>query len=250
MTHPRDHPQRVVLNDEVHARPTEAFVAPLRLSYLALLSDGTNREQEWQQICELVQRYNVAPPAPEAIHYSVDLGPFRLKWERHTEFTRYTFIQTGAEQDPFAMPAIANVPKEWVSDLPGEVMVAAHAGLLRGTNAPANYDEIGKQMFAGNPLVGSAVAGGAATALTDFRIHDDGFSRLLLYDLSMTPRQAGRIVQRLLEIDTYRIMALLALPIARDLSPFLAQGEQELNRVTTQLAAASEEDDQCGRGPA
>ena len=53
-----------------------------------------------------------------------------------------------------------------------------------------------------------------------------------MVDRSLTPRQAGRTVQRLLEIDTYRIMALLALPVARELVPFLAEHEQELARIT------------------
>ena len=46
----------------------------------------------------------------------------------------------------------------------------------------------------------------------------------------MTPRQAGRTVQRLLEIDTYRMLALLALPVAREMAPFLTRCERELAR--------------------
>jgi len=59
----------------------------------------------------------------------------------------------------------------------------------------------------------------------------------------MTPRQAGRMVQRLLEIDTYRLMALLALPVARELVPVLNNSERELARISSALANAVDQDE-------
>ena len=44
---------------------------------------------------------------------------------------------------------------------------------------------------------------------TDFALHADGFGRLLLTVRALTPRRLGRLVQRLLEIETYRMTALL-----------------------------------------
>ncbi len=162
---------------------------------------------------ERCRRYGVEPPAESVIHYTADLGPFRLKWERHTEFMRVMFIVEGPTDDPFGSPAIAVLPAEWVGGLPGQVIVAAHAALMHLEAASIDPDAIRAQWFDGNVPVGSAVSGGAVTALTDFRIHKDGFSRHLLLDHATTPWQAGRVAQRLLEIDTYRIMALLALPV-------------------------------------
>ena len=79
---------------------------------------------------------------------------------------------------------------------------------------------------------------GPPPRLTDFRIHADGFSRHLLLDHATTPWQAGRVVQRLLEIDTYRIMALLALPVARAVGPLLSASERELAQITASLVTA------------
>src|SRR4051794_403006 len=95
MSLPPDHPQRVELNDEVHARPPEPLVAPCRLSYLALLCDAVQREAGWSTVVDLCRRFRVEPPAAPELHFTADLGPFRLKWERHTEFIRYTFIVEG-----------------------------------------------------------------------------------------------------------------------------------------------------------
>src|SRR3954470_23812356 len=84
---PADHPQRIELNNEVHARPPEPLVAPVRLSYLALLCDGEQREAGSAVVRDLCARYGVEPPADNVLHFNANLGPFRLKWERHTDLS-------------------------------------------------------------------------------------------------------------------------------------------------------------------
>ncbi len=240
---PADHPQRLPLHNEVHARPPEALQAPLRLSFLALISESTEREREIALVRELAERYGRAPPPPDANHYSDNLGPFRIKWERHTEFTRYKFIAEGAFDDPFAQPAIQVLPPDWLAALSGRVITAAHLGLQVAGASPADPGEVAARYFGGNTLIGSGVAGGGAVALTDFRIHDDGFSRYLVENQRMSRRQAGRMIQRLMEIETYRMLALLALPVARQLGPSLADWEGQLVEITTAMAGAVEQDE-------
>ena len=102
---PENHPQRYQLANEVHARPHEPLKAPERAFYLAVLVDGTARKREQAHVAALCERYGKHPPPAEAIHFSVDLGPLRLRWERHTEFSSYTFFVHGAGASPFAEPA-------------------------------------------------------------------------------------------------------------------------------------------------
>lgn len=149
----------------------------------------------------------------------------------------------GAGEDPFARCALDQVPAQWVAGLPGQMLVGTHVALVRGTEQAPDHEALSLRLFAGNTLVGGAIAAGAAHALTDLRIHPDGFGRLWVADRGMTPRQAGRMVQRLLEIDTYRMLALLALPVARKLAPFLAQRERELAQVATTLASGEQADE-------
>jgi uncharacterized membrane-anchored protein len=237
---PENHPLRIELNDEAHARPPESLSAPVRISYLALASETAARDAERAHVAALAESFGVKPPGPAAIHYSADFGRFRLKWERHSEFARYKFIVAGAGDDPFADPPIQKLPADWLAGLRGQVIVATHAALIpHGERAP-DFDAISSRLFAGNPLVGTGIAGGAAIAMTDLRIRPDGFSRLLVLDKSLRPRQAGRAVQRLLEIDTYRLMALLTLPIARQLAPSLSAAEAELAEITAALTAVTE----------
>jgi uncharacterized membrane-anchored protein len=240
---PEQHPERVALNDEIHARPPESLVAPLRLSFLALTTDLSQRERQWEQVCELARRFGAMPPKPGANHYTVDFGPFRVKWERHTEFARYKFIVPGVESDVFAEPAIEAVPQDWLAKLDGEIIVAAHVSFIASGDEPLDFDTVCERYFRGDMIVGGGVAGGAATAVTDFRIQTDGFSRFLVQDRGLTARQAGRTIQRLLEIDAYRMMALLALPVARGLAEALTASERELEAITERLARAEDEDE-------
>ncbi|MEZ5930932.1 MAG: DUF3422 domain-containing protein [Alphaproteobacteria bacterium] len=237
---PPNHQLRFELADEVHARPPEALVAPTKLTFLACFSDRSLRQAEWQAVTALAERYGVRPPAEHANHYSTDLGPFRLKWERHTEFSRYKFIAAKDGDAPFATSALEVVPEDWIATIPGEIMVAAHVVIRPAGMAVLEHDAVSAAYFGGNPMVGSILSGGAAAAFTDFRIHEDGFSRFLIEDRSSAPRQAGRLVQRLLEIDTYRIMAMLALPVAKRLTPALDKGERELAAITNALVGTDD----------
>ena len=232
---PPNHALRSELNDEVHARPSDALPTPARISYLVLFSEISARESEWLHVMELVRRMGGVEPARASNHFSADLGPVSIRWERHSEFTRYTIIRPGAGENPFAETALQCVPEDWIAGIGGQLMVASHGALIRADTAEIDYDDIASRWFNGNVMVGSRVGDDAAIALTDFRVRDDGFSRFLLLDRELTRRQAGRTIQRILEIDTYRMMALLTLPVARELTPFLTKCEQELSQVTTSL---------------
>ena len=58
---------------------------------------------------------------------------------------------------------------------------------------------------------------------SDNQIHNDGFGRILIHDENLRSRQVGRLVQRLLEIETYRMMAMLPVPLVRQIIPQLAR---------------------------
>jgi uncharacterized membrane-anchored protein len=241
-TRPPDHPLRSELNDEVHARPSESLSAPVRLSYLALTSPSEAREEEWRHVVALANEYGVEVPTRPANHYSANFGAFSLRWERHAEFARYTFAAPSTG-DLFGSAALDLAPAQWVERIPGRILVATHGGIINHADHPGGLDSASSRWFDGNVLIGSTVGDGAAVAVTDFRVRADGFSRFLVLDHALTPRQAGRTVQRLLEIDTYRMMALLALPIARELSPIIQQAESDLSVCMTRLAQADRSDE-------
>jgi uncharacterized membrane-anchored protein len=87
-------------------------------------------------------------------------------------------------------------------------------------------------------LVGANVMDGDAQVYTDFRLRADGFSRIVLATDGMNPRRLGRAVQRLLEIETYRMTALLGLPMAREVGDSLVHAERDLANVAGLIRSA------------
>ncbi|MGA0800865.1 MAG: DUF3422 family protein, partial [Steroidobacteraceae bacterium] len=232
MTVDRSHPLRFALHDEVHARPPLSLPSPSRLTCLALMASADDVAQELALLGELATLHGLPPPGGEAGHCVIEAPAFRLKWERHTEYSRYVIAVDGAGSRPFAEPASDALPRDWLARLPGQTLYAGHAEVLPAQiESGEGFSAISRESFADRALVGSLIAGGLATVLTDFRIDEQGYSRLLLIDRGMTAAQSGRAVQALLEVDTYRMLALLAFPVARQLSPQLARDERELSSI-------------------
>ncbi|GAB4348532.1 MAG: DUF3422 domain-containing protein [Gammaproteobacteria bacterium] len=239
-----EHPQRLALTEEVHARPYEMMPSPARASFIAMVSGEGGGEADRQAVSDLCKRFSVEPPAADAVHYSVDLGPFRLRWERHTEFSTYGFIQLAPFEEPFTHPVIEQVPGDWLCRLPGEALVAIHVAVEDRRGGLRDLAELAP-LFGGHTVAGSVVTGGGAKAWTDFRIHGDGFSRILVEDLDLRSRQVGRLVQRLVEIETYRMLALLAFPEARKHGRVISDIDARHAALTEQVTRiASLEDEQ------
>lgn len=248
---PQDHPLRLALADEVHARPPEALSTPMRAAHVAVCLDAQARSREGALLARLCRAHGVAPPPADATHVSVMLGTRRLKWERHGEFSGYTVFEPGVEAAPFASSPWDALGEALGADgpleLPGRTLVSAD-GLLIAGDVAAPDPALLAACFGTHVVIGSRVADGAALACTDFRLHGDGLhgggsSRMLLVDGGLTPRQAGRLMQRMFEIEAYRMMALLALPVARELAPRLARSEAALAALTGGIARDDGQDE-------
>ncbi len=242
----RDHPLRQALSEELHARPFARLRAPLRATHLALLSGEDAAEADRRHVAALCEAFGAPPPADTDTHHMADLGALQLKWERHTEFSSYTFFAAPDDvgdqdskpstKDVFEIKGLAGVPRDWLENLPGEMLVGVHLSLMPKGETVPDADQVARA-FGTDNLAGSMTAGEAAAAFVDFRIHDDGFGRILIYDRKLKPRQAGRLVQRLFEIETYRALALLALPVARRYGRDLIKAGDRLSEMTGRMAA-------------
>ena len=230
---PPDLPERASLALEVHARPPEPLTAPGCASHVALLVEADAREAEFLHLQKLARQMHAEGPQPGAQHWSVRLGALRLKWERHGEFSTLTLLAEGRSETPFADTAAALLPAGWLATLPGQTVSACHAELLA---EEPSHAQLQRDWFEGQPLIGATVGEGAGQAFADFRVHADGFARFVLVDRGMPPLQAGRMLQRLFEIEAYRMMALLAFPVARRMAPRILDIEKSLAGLTDAMA--------------
>lgn len=238
----QEHPLRRTLNDEIHARPPVPLDTPEFVTYLAFIHTEDSTQREDQHLADLCEQ--LGQPAPDCSHghLFVDAGSFRLKWERHGEFSTYTFIRRTDPDDNTVLPALLAVPAAWRQDIPGELMVATHVE-LRSVDRVSPEAVLARATPRGRTLVATQVGDGAGWVFTDFAI-EDGFSHFTLLDAALTPRQAGRTVQRLVEIETYRMMALLAFPVAKEVGRLLDRAEGELADLMEKMGSTESHEDE------
>ncbi len=234
---------RSQLYEELHARPFPVVATPLRVSHMALLRDrhSAQGDAEYQHILDLCRRYSANPPSPTASCYFNDFGEFELRWERHTEFSTYTFLRKGNHAQPFEQHALSILPRDWLDGMPGEVVCALHCVLEAQPEGEAELEAM-HHHFEGQRLIASRVQDGQATVWTAFRLHSDGFGRFMIRHRDLTPCDAGRLLQNLLEIETYRLMAQLALPQAREHMQSLDVLDAQLSAATEQIVEVMDKD--------
>lgn len=244
MIHATAHPQRVALHNEIHARPPEAMNAPLAISHMVMVCDAQQREASRAHVAALLRERHLPLPDAQSTHIRMDLGSFRIRWELHTEFVTWSFSR-GFEADGFGEreppTALEPVPRDWLAALPGECLAAMHLWVVPSKSFGSG--SLVKHVLQEDSLVASTVADGHGEVYTDFALHADGFARMVLLAGGMTPRRLGRLVQQLLEIDTYRMAALLGLPAAREASSVLSFAERELAELAESIRAAGRDEE-------
>jgi uncharacterized membrane-anchored protein len=232
------HPQREALHNEIHARPYERLTAPLVLSHIALVGEA---DRAREHIATLLRNRHLPLPAEEASHLSIDLGGLQLRWEKHTEFHTCTFWKALHEApESFDAPALADVPQEWLAAMPGEWLVGLHmlVGSDKSARAQPANQQLVRRTLREDSLIGASVMDGDAEVYTDLHLAADGFERFIVIADGMSPRRLGRGLQRLLEIETYRMMALLGLPMAREVGASLQHAERDLAHVAELIRTA------------
>ncbi|SEQ53935.1 Uncharacterized membrane-anchored protein [Amphritea atlantica] len=240
------HPLRESLYEEMHSRPFQVIPSPARISHLSVVCSEDQKAEQFshlQQLCELL---GGDVPEQDTPCFQQRFGELKVRREKHMEFVSYTFIWLGgSHQQPFAQTGISQLPEGWLEGICGEIVAAFHMSVedVRTIGEPT-IPEV-KSHFDEMRLVGSQPSQGAAQVWTSYRLHSDGFGRFLIYNREMSDSQLGRLIQRLLEIESYRLMTLMGLPMARSISPELQQMDQQLAELTQILSSEQYDDASC-----
>jgi len=241
---PSDDPQRESLHNEIHARPTARIRVPALVVYVAVLNAGVSREQEAVHLRRLPGQGQLDAADLTGNFLRLRLGRATLRWERHAEFTRYTLLQALPAQPAEMLPsselelmASLAVDPEWLRGIPGRTIAAVKLVMFNGLVDPAARP-LGQAQpwFGERTVVASLMGQGHSLAVSDFRLRHTGFERMVVIaPPGTTDTRAGRIAARLLELETYRMMALRGLPVAKALQPMLSETEQALADITAAM---------------
>jgi len=214
------------LHNELHARPFPVVHGASQIFYVAVRNVSENDERDH------VARFPVGTvelPAGRFAAFSTPAGELRI--ERHNEFNGYTLVcpSSVSAEDPFPPPSPSL--GHWLNGIPGERVLRIRVGLqVRETTTPRREDLV--PILGDYQLCGALCSEGAAAVWTAFHHDIEGWTRFLIHDLSLqSARRAGRLVQRLLDAESYRCMALLALPQARALASRLTEMEDRLTET-------------------
>ncbi|MGO9356222.1 MAG: DUF3422 family protein [Xanthobacteraceae bacterium] len=231
------HALRAAVLGEVHARPFTPLAVPSRVLHFAFETAGALAQADRANLVRLCQTRGLAGPAPDDKHHRVLFGATALRWEQHSEFTTYTWEMPS---EPAAIPfhpaasslsgAMRLVPQ------PGPLLVAIDLHLL-GEDPARTAPE---RLFDRSSLAVAENSDAVALYATDFQADPAGFVHVLVADRGMSADRAGALVQRVLELETYRTLALLGLPEAHRLAPSIGASEKRLAEVTEEMRRPGE----------
>ncbi|HEX8388442.1 MAG TPA: DUF3422 domain-containing protein [Sphingomonas sp.] len=236
-----DHALRAAISEEMHVRRLPRFAAPCRLMQIVTVLGEKGGEAARRHMEALAAAGRLTTPI--AAKYAVlRWGGVTLVWEGHTEFASYTLLRDGPFDAPFDPAHFEPELSAVLDGMPGEVLRATQIALAaRDEPDPTPAERDG--WFSSEATVVCDVADGAARILSDFRLHPDGYGRLLILDRDLAGDEPAQLVQRLQELGNYRNVALLGLPLAQHLSPTISGLEGRLADLTRAVSERRSEDD-------
>ncbi|HEY8578901.1 MAG TPA: DUF3422 domain-containing protein [Beijerinckiaceae bacterium] len=217
-----EHAARAAALGELHARPAPTVDGEARVLRLVFAFDPDYAGRDDALIAALCAESGASPPQAGARAARFAAGALEARWERHSEFVTYTFLARDPAGDAQAPAAVARLR----AAQPGPLVAALRCRVRRDASPPA-----------GQGGCASRVAGGRAVLATSFRADPEGFVDFDLACGGLSPEETGALVQWTLEIETYRTLALLALPIARRVGAMVRDSETLLGGLTQRLAA-------------
>ncbi len=225
------HPLRERVLGEIHSRPFQLTDTPRTILQLAFTVEDGDFAPHVHSLSQVLDKHGAPPLPPDARHLSIELGEGRLRWERYTEFSSWTYDApaTARLDEPLRRHPFGGGFRS-----PGPLISATRLDLL-----PADGADALPAFFDPTSLSYSEMDGGTAAAATDFRQDREGFTRIVVIDRGLGPARAGALTQRLIEIETYRTLALLGLPVAQRQGPRLGRIESELARIAAALHAGT-----------
>lgn len=224
------HPLREALYNELHIRPFHTLEAPQRITHLVSCCAGQDElTRSYELLCELCRRYEVNQPQSDSVAYYQNFGDFSIHWERHVEFYSFTVMRPSHHGMDLDHAAIDLLPADWLRQLPGMILAAFHVIIDNGQLEDSA--EALSRYFEGHAVMVSAVYSSRARLMTAFKLHGDSYGRIIIRNLELNSSQIGQLARRVMDLETYRLLALVSLPLAKKIAPRLAELDKTLAEI-------------------
>lgn len=228
------HQGRAAALGEIHSRPAAAVASGRVILHFAFTSEG-GAAVSLGVLAELCRSRGEPAPDRHARYHELSWGQGTLRWERHSEFT--TFSWDGPAPRTF-MADIPGHPFGAAFKQPGMVISACRVELRKRTPASTKLIE----RFDPASRCVSTLEDDAMLVATDFHQDGNGMTVFLVLEDSQPSSLIGSVAKTITDLETYRTLALLGLPLAQSLSSRLSGFEAELGRLTSEMRTAGKED--------
>jgi len=194
------HKIRLEANRELHARPFPEIPANCRLVHLCVRVSPKSRDavRAW-----LKMRFSDFPEDFVG-HWERTGTDNWVRIERHTEFVSITQVV------PEGIQFTEIADSKWVDASPQDVLVLARVTAKVGGTLPEDVEAV------------STLRDGSVIAASNFTADNAGFTAwTVIFEADPGPAPAGRLLQMLLEIETYRSLAVMGMDRIRSVHPVL-----------------------------
>lgn len=236
-----EHPKRREIVSEMHLRRFPTFALPAQVIQLVRIVERSHAPAEPRVLASLPGQRVPTTGRHREGRWSSDV---KASWERHSEASTVTVTVTGksAQDIGWNRPRSSDgaAALQWAEDLPGHVIRATRLVVVASeAEALALVDAAS---FKQSDLVSCYVDIGVRI-WSDFRIHGDGYGRVVIAANGISAIRLARCIQRLQELGNYRNLALAGLPVARKTWARLDDIERALAKTGRVLADGDQRDD-------
>jgi len=231
--------------DELHARPYIKLGNNLRTFHFAYLIKENEEKKSWNYLDIFLRKINFQKLPNEVSKYWVAEGKdLTVRYECHTEFISLTLIYPNKIENKnkpklFDENFLNLLPMEFLKNFPGDHFLSTWIEM-----APSNFNfrpiDI-EEFFYHDNFAGSNVAEDGANVFMSFKSDrtdflGSGFRRVFIQNKNLRTRRTGRLLQRIVELETYQVLSLLGLPQVRQETSNLSNLEKQITEITKSVS--------------
>ena len=232
--------------DELHARPYIKLGNNLRTFHFAYLIKENDEKKSWNYLDKFLRKINFQKLPNESSKYWVAEGKdLTVRYECHTEFISLTLIYPNKIENKnkpklFDENFLNLLPIEFLENFPGDHFLSTWIEMV-----PSNFNfrpiDI-EDFFYHDNFAGSNVAEDGANVFMSFKSDrtdflGSGFRRVFIQNKNLRTRRTGRLLQRIVELETYQVLSLLGLSQVRKETSNLSYLEKKITEITKSVSS-------------
>ena len=233
--------------DELHARPYIKLGNNLRTFHFAYLIKDNDEIKAWKHLNKyLISEGFQKLPKEHYKYWVAENENLIIRYECHTEFISLTLIypntilsQKKKIPNLFDDEFLSKLPTQFLENFPGKHFLSTW---IEMASSAYNYQPIDvEKYFFHDNFSGSNVAEDGANVFISFKTDSSnfigsGFRRVFIQNKNLRTRRTGRLLQRIVELETYQVLSLLGLSQVRTETANLSYLEKKITEITKSVS--------------